>query len=417
MVNLNHFILRTISIVVILTFFRVTVSCNDPIIQSIEPVAFITTDSIPLKGVLILPQNEVKKIAILLTDVIYDVLYPEFSLINDTTSFDSKMVLKLVKENIGVFVIGRRESVIRGRSKLFMSQTIQTLADDTENALLYLKSRPEFKNTKIGIWGISETGCSAAIVASRNQNVAFLLLQSTPGTNGVVLQDFLSTPGNTGLNVQFYLALYSLMNTIVDNDVFYYDNERYNKEGFNEDGMSNLSACFWNSLCNINHTIIPKYQHLDTVQYQAKRKFLQLWDGNVLADDSLHFPNMKIPGIQLVDTIIQHWYTYRNIEFIKWNPDQCYPQINCPVFFTFGEADTNINVSESIVNVRNIIRKYNKNKFTVKVYPKLNHFLEDENIAVSSGKKDKYESISLGVPEIVYKDILLWFNGLSVNAF
>src|ERR1700722_10201457 len=53
-------------------------------------------------------------------------------------------------------------------------------AGDVEKAVKFLKTRDDIDTTKIGLFGHSEGGVIAPIVASRNKDIAFIILMAGP---------------------------------------------------------------------------------------------------------------------------------------------------------------------------------------------------------------------------------------------
>jgi len=66
----------------------------------------------------------------------------------------------------------------------FKTATTLDFANDVESALDFLAKRPDIDHGKTGIIGHSEGGIIAPIVASRNRNVAFVVLMAGPGITG-----------------------------------------------------------------------------------------------------------------------------------------------------------------------------------------------------------------------------------------
>ncbi|WP_290697971.1 alpha/beta fold hydrolase [Lacinutrix sp.] len=62
--------------------------------------------------------------------------------------------------------------------------TSADFATDVEAAILYLKTRIDIDISKIGLIGHSEGGLIAPIIASKNKNIAFVVLLAGPGVNG-----------------------------------------------------------------------------------------------------------------------------------------------------------------------------------------------------------------------------------------
>lgn len=67
------------------------------------------------------------------------------------------------------------------------SATTYDFANDAEAAMSLLTSHKKINPNQIGLLGHSEGGMIAPIVASRNKNVAFIILLAAPGVNGLDL--------------------------------------------------------------------------------------------------------------------------------------------------------------------------------------------------------------------------------------
>ena len=66
----------------------------------------------------------------------------------------------------------------------FSTATSHDFSLDAEAAVNYLKSRKDIDTNKIGLIGHSEGGLIAPMIASRNSDVAFIVLLAGPGVNG-----------------------------------------------------------------------------------------------------------------------------------------------------------------------------------------------------------------------------------------
>ncbi len=62
-------------------------------------------------------------------------------------------------------------------------QTFFDRADEAESALRFLRARVDIDATRTGIWGHSQGGWIGPLVASRDSEVAFLIVNSGPGVN------------------------------------------------------------------------------------------------------------------------------------------------------------------------------------------------------------------------------------------
>lgn len=396
----------TIFIFSIISFQVIAFQYEFPIIEKVD---FTTTDSIPLKATLYLPRDDVKKMVVILRDVTLDTPYPDFSLIADTVFFHPKIIQKLTQEQIGAIIIGRRAPLEKAESKLFRSQTLQTLADDAEHALYYLRSQKKFKDVRIGIWGTSETGCSAAVLAAKNREISFLLLLSTPSIDGLKQVDFSTKSPTSSFNNALFLSLASFMSSMMfDSAFFTYNKKEYEKKR----GNLTFYELFWDSFCRINHEVIPNYEQYDTIKFHAKKMFMELWGDNKYTTTKKWRPNVELNISQCMDTIIHYWYTPRNVALIKWKPEIYYSKINCPVLLLFGMKDSYINVVECITETKKTVVKYRKNNFTLKTYSDLDHFLQKKDLEVTFIEKNGKRRTVKPVPDEVFNDVMTWFRHL-----
>jgi len=66
----------------------------------------------------------------------------------------------------------------------FSASTTADFANDAEAAIAFLQTRKEIDPHKIGLLGHSEGGMIAPMIASRNKDVAFIVLMAGPGLKG-----------------------------------------------------------------------------------------------------------------------------------------------------------------------------------------------------------------------------------------
>ena len=71
-----------------------------------------------------------------------------------------------------------------GKSSGDINSTTLDFANDIEAMFHFLQSHPKINSSKIGLIGHSEGGLIAPIVASRNKEVAFIILLAGPGVDG-----------------------------------------------------------------------------------------------------------------------------------------------------------------------------------------------------------------------------------------
>ncbi len=71
----------------------------------------------------------------------------------------------------------------------YLSATTKDLADDVEAGIKFLRSREDINPKKIGLFGHSEGGLIASMIAASNKEIAFLILFATPALNMLKLAE------------------------------------------------------------------------------------------------------------------------------------------------------------------------------------------------------------------------------------
>src|SRR5690625_2551852 len=145
-----------------------------------EDVVFVNQDAnVALAGTLSLPEKEgVYPVVILITGS-----GPQN---RDSEIFGHKPFLVLsdylTRKGIGVLRFDDRG--VGESTGSFASAISADFATDVESAIAYLKTREEVDKSKIGLIGHSEGGIIAPMVASKSDDVAFIVLLAAPGIPG-----------------------------------------------------------------------------------------------------------------------------------------------------------------------------------------------------------------------------------------
>lgn len=198
---------------------------KEPIDYTSEDITFINyaADSISLAGTLTLPKNiQNPPVAILISGSGAQNRNEElmghkpFLVLADYLTKNGMAVLRYDDRGVG-------ES--KGN---FQTSTTFDFATDVEAAIDYLKSRKDIDNAKIGLIGHSEGGLIAPMVASKNNDVVFIVLLAGPGINGAdILKtqarkagELAGTPaGFLDENEKLASIIYEIIRANTDNEV------------------------------------------------------------------------------------------------------------------------------------------------------------------------------------------------------
>ncbi|MEP7039509.1 MAG: alpha/beta fold hydrolase [Acidobacteriota bacterium] len=147
------------------TFFVLNISAQNFKQEAVE----FQNEDIKLSGTLFLPDVKQKTPAVVILHgsgpdegLGYKIYGEEFS-----------------KLGIATLVYDKRGSGKSGGD--WQQRSFENMANDALAAVKYLQNRPEIDSKKVGIWGISQGGWTAAFAAARSENVAFVISVSGNG--------------------------------------------------------------------------------------------------------------------------------------------------------------------------------------------------------------------------------------------
>jgi len=366
---------------------------NIPVIEKFE---FEEDSLYSLKGALFLPnESKFNKIVIFLTSVWYDPNL-DFAVFNPALK---KTIQFMTDNKTGVLLLSRDSCLLVPEKPRLMH--IKTAASDTEKALKYLRTTKKYRKIPIGIMGGSETGCAASIVASRNKDIAFAILISTPGVTGTDEHEY----DRTRLYSNMWLSIY--FSEIFADSIYFFEKEKFIYK--QEPKFARiLYDNYYKGIIDVERQIIPEYDNYDSIAVHANELFYKKWDGTALKPLIVELNKTEHRVEEYVQMLIQMLFSPRYIEFSKWNPRQYLSAIKCPTLMLYGEKDLNINLKDGLDSVQQIIKDYNLSNFTLKFYEGLNHFLlpyKEEK----EGEVPK-PSLSDSIPDYVRVDMSNWLN-------
>ena len=390
-------------------FFCLLLFWSTPKEQSVPFLSekiFIEKESLhSLKGTLYLPlDGKPQKIVIFLVSIRYEI-EEKFELTNDPLLM--QYIQSLLSDKVGVLLLNRGEYNIFNKNKsqrdieieALLEHSIETAAYDAETALIYLKSDIKYSKIPVGIMGISETGCAAAIAVSKSKKADFAVLISTPGIKGVEEHKYDKE------NLHSHWIKAAMFSETLSDSIYFYEKEKFVKKN---DGFDSVFyANFYNIVVDIEHQIILKYENYDSITYYANKLFYEKWNGTVFK------PKLRKLGEEqsldsYINSIINILFTPRYIAFSRWNPDSCFPDIKCPVLMLYGRKDININLNSGVDNVKKIVADYQLNNFSLKCYEGLDHTLFlDKGIKPNERKNILQNEF---IPDYVLLDIREWMD-------
>ncbi len=322
-----------------------------------EEITFVNkkANNIKLAGTLTLPKN-VKKpaVAILITGS-----GPQ-NRNSEILGHKPFLVLADYLTNNGIAVLRYDD---RGVADSEGTQKGKTSADftlDVEAAISYLKTRKDINTNKIGLIGHSEGGFIAPMVASKNKDVAFIVLLAGTGVNGGLILRTQERRANELKGVA--------------KDVLDY-NERLGKK---------------------MHDIINSSSNSKEVTKKMKTFFADFRKNNT----EIYTNYITDAMVNMMVNAYNNWRIY----FIKTDPKQFLEKTTCPVLALNGSKDFQVLPKLNLNGIKSALK--NNKDVTIKELEGLNHLFQK----CKTGALDEYAKIEETFNEDVMKIIVNWIN-------
>ena len=232
-----------------------------------------------------------------------------------------------------------------------MTATSEDFATDVESAVAYLKTRQEIDLKKIGLMGHSEGGMIAPLVASRSNDIAFIVLLAGPGISGYEL---LLLQGE----------LIGRASRMSEADVLKAKN--INK------GAYDIAV----------KTADSKAAETESVEYFKK----------------IGMPENEAK--QFAAQLTSPWMQF----FLKYDPRNALKDVKIPVLAVNGEKDLQVPADVNLKEIKETLEKNgNKNVTTIK-FPNLNHLFQESQ----TGLMSEYGKIEQTFSPTALKEITDW---------
>lgn len=381
MIFINKKSIFIIALLVNYAFACCNASGNDSI--NIERFIYYTADSIPIESTLYLPKKEIKSLLIQLHTTHLNYRHPDFTSVSDSIRFED--ILILTSEGHGVVLISPRYKYTPENLPKLKNQTYRTLADDAETARLFLKKDARFTRIPIGVYGASATGIAAAKLASRTGAVDFAMLVSTPGTPGTEDLYFKWDTDMKESAKYMYLMFFNEFRRFFPENRFVYQDSLYtDTDPVRLDRK--FVACVWDCIREINSTVLMHHNDIASIHRFAQKQLKEAFQTDTIKKEivtAMVSASKSTDINRFIDLFINSaLYAPLDVDYLKWDPEACYPEIDCPVLMLFGEKDINIDIKKSIENSKRIVKSYRKTNFSIVVIPDVDHsfYVPDETI-------------------------------------
>jgi pimeloyl-ACP methyl ester carboxylesterase len=244
----------------------------------------------------------------------------------------------------------------------FKTATSFDFSKDVESAVRYLQTRKEINRKKIGLIGHSEGGMIAPMLASRSEDIAFIVLLAGIGISG------------DQLLLSQQEAIYT---------------------------ASGMSVAEWETIRAINakafemvvQSTDPEQLKIDLTEYLKQ----------ILKDHPDQKPQ-DMSEEQFIQLSVTQMTSPWMIHFIKYNPIPALEKTKCPVLALNGEKDLQVLAKENLEAIRSALIKGGNEQITVKAFPGLNHLFQECTTCLLS----EYAVIEQTFSPVVLDEILQW---------
>jgi pimeloyl-ACP methyl ester carboxylesterase len=221
-----------------------------------------------------------------------------------------------------------------------LNATSVDFAKDVEAGLTYLKTRTETDKNKMGLIGHSEGGLIAALVASKNRAINFIVMLAGPGTKGSVLlgdqaEGILQSQGVSAETAKAYRRFYG---QLIDAAA----NAKDTVAGYN---------IAWNN-----------YQDWKKITSAAQRAQIGYTDDEV--------SSKIIHG--LIAQLSQPWLKY----FISSDPIPLLQDVQAKVLALNGEKDLQVLPKQNLAGIKAALQKSKSKVYLTKELAGLNHLFQ-----------------------------------------
>lgn len=250
----------------------------------------------------------------------------------------------------------------------FPKATTLDFVVDVLSAVQYLKTRKEIDSKKIGLIGHSEGGLIAPIVATKTDDVAFIILLAGPGLPGsdiITMQAELiaRVKGETEENIKtgkdFNIKVFKEINTQTD--------------------VTELK----NTLDNIFSEFYDNLSNEEKEKTGSKKSFLLR-----------------------SKTLLTPWFRY----FLKYDPRPTLEKVKCPVLALNGEKDLQVPAKENLKEIEIALKKGGNKNFKIVELPVLNHLFQ----TAKTGSPSEYSKITETFSPKALKIIIEWINKVII---
>lgn len=306
-------------------------------------------DSVTIEGPLTLPNKDKQKkwpIVILITGS-----GPQDRDYNARTHKPYLVLGDYLTRN-GIGVLRFDERGVGASTGDFKSATTLEFAQDVKSAVDYLLTRNDIDMSKIGLLGHSQGGEVAMMVASEHTAINYMVLLATVGLDG-------------------------------------YQHGLLQREALNRaKGMSEEEIAFDRKLSHSFMQEIKEYRETDSLKFKIKEFAV-----NSVKNYPFIVPK-NVSKKQFVDGIVAEYTNPQMLHYLGKNPKSYLENIDCPVLVMSGDRDIIVPHEPNTRLITEILLEGGNNDVSVRIIPKLNHFMQECEIGTWEERNTLEQTLS-----------------------
>ncbi|MGB5190798.1 alpha/beta hydrolase family protein [Robiginitalea sp.] len=240
--------------------------------------------------------------------------------------------------------------------------TSEDLATDVTSAVAFLKSRADIDTKKIGLIGHSEGGLIAPMVASKSDDIAFIVLLAGPGISGY--------------------------------DILMLQSELIRKAS----GVSGEALDKEMDLTRGALDLVRTVENQTELKTGLQQYFIQAFEKN---------PEQVPQGMSVedivstqADALASPWMQY----FMRYDPAPALEQVKCPVLALNGEKDLQVPSQINLEAIEKHLKAGGNSDFTVRELSGLNHLFQNS----ATGSPSEYAALEETFAPGALKEISDW---------
>lgn len=247
-----------------------------------------------------------------------------------------------------------------------VNKTSADYAKDVIEAISYLKTRKEVDKKKIGLYGHSEGGMIAQMVAAENKDVDFIVLMAAPGVKctQLISEQSKAMLANAGMSkdvVESYGALhYEIVNDVITSH-------------------------------NRDEALGKLYQALDKWIAKTDKNTVLITTGVKDSATRVEFAETLIEGIW------NKWMVY----FLQYDPQPILAKLDCKVLALNGDKDIQVISRTNLEGIHNSLAKSKSKVYDTKEIEGVNHLFQECKQCDVGEYGELEQTIKPGVLQIV----------------